>query len=122
MRFSLLLSLVVFFALAAGTRILFTFQCSLHPMSSSPWNAPKTRSYSPGSRLRGGTTPTDIRQIPRLTQPQIRARGHAIMVRDCEPEIREHVAMRVRKRAEIQKRETKPAGRPTPVARAIPPH
>ena len=44
------------------------------------------------------------------------------MAKGCEPEIREHVAMRVRKRAEIQKREAKPAGRPTPVARAIPPH
>jgi len=34
------------------------------------------------------------------------------MTRDCEPEIREHVAMRMRRRAEIQKREAEAAGRP----------
>ena len=38
------------------------------------------------------------------------------MARNCEPEIREHVAMRARRRAEIQKREG------TPVARATSPH
>lgn len=44
------------------------------------------------------------------------------MARNCEPEIREHVAMRIRRRAENRNREMEAAGRPTPVARAIPPH
>lgn len=44
------------------------------------------------------------------------------MARSCEPEIREHVTMRMKRRAENQKREMEAAGRPTPVARAIPPH
>ena len=36
------------------------------------------------------------------------------MTRDCEPEIRDHVVMRMRRRAEIQKREAMAAGRPIP--------
>ena len=40
------------------------------------------------------------------------------MARNCEPEIKEHVAMRMRKRAEIRKREANDAGHPTPVASA----
>ena len=44
------------------------------------------------------------------------------MARNCESEIREHVAMRMRRRAEIQKREAEAIGNPTRVARAAPPH
>ena len=36
-------------------------------------------------------------QISRLTRPQIRAREHAVMTKNCEPEVREHVATRMRK-------------------------
>ena len=43
------------------------------------------------------------------------------MARNCEPEIREHVAMRMR-RAEIWKGEAEAVGNPTHVARAAPPH
>ena len=59
---------------------------------------------------------------PRLTRPQIRVREHAVMARNCEPEIRDHLAKRMRRRAEIRKREARAAGPPTPVARATSPH
>ena len=36
------------------------------------------------------------------------------MAKNCEPQIREHVAMRMRRRADIQKREAEDAGRPAP--------
>ena len=42
------------------------------------------------------------------------------MARDCEPEIREHMAMRMRRRAEIMKREAEAAGGSVHVARATP--
>lgn len=44
------------------------------------------------------------------------------MTRNCQPEIRDYVAMRMRKRAEIQKREAKAAGNPSPDPPAKPPH
>ena len=40
------------------------------------------------------------------------------MAGDCGPEIREYVDMRMRRRAEIQKREADAAGRSTHFARA----
>jgi len=40
------------------------------------------------------------------------------MARNCEPEIKAHVAMRKRRRAEIQKREAGAAGGFTHIARA----
>ena len=40
------------------------------------------------------------------------------MARNCEPEIREHVTMRMRRRAEIQKRKAEASGSSSHVARA----
>jgi len=53
---------------------------------------------------------------------QTDARKRSIMARNCEPEIRDHLAMRMRKRAENMKREAKAAGRSLNVARATTPH
>ena len=44
------------------------------------------------------------------------------MARGCELEIREHVAMRMRRRAEVQKREAEDAGSPTSTSPAELPH
>lgn len=60
-------------------------------------------------------------QVLRLTQPKIHLREHVVMAWNCEPEVREHVTIRMRRRAEIQNCKAE-AGHPTPVARAIPPH
>ena len=51
---------------------------------------------------------------------QIRARERVVMARNCEPEMREHLAMRMKRRGEIMKREAKAAGRSLHVARASP--
>jgi len=39
-----------------------------------------------------------------LAREEIRAREHAVIAKNCEPQIRENVAMRMRKRAEVQER------------------
>lgn len=52
---------------------------------------------------------------------QTDARKRAIMARNCEREIGEHLAMRMRKRAENMKREAKAAGRSL-IPRATTPH
>lgn len=44
------------------------------------------------------------------------------MARNCEQEIREHVAMRMRRRAEIQKREAEDCNNSTSASPAEPPH
>jgi len=53
---------------------------------------------------------------------QTDARKRAVQAKNCEPEIRDHVAMRMRKRAENMKREAKAAGRSLNIARATSPH
>ena len=60
-------------------------------------------------------------QISRLTRPQIRAREHAIMTKNCGPEIRGHMAMRMRKGRNPETR-GESYWSFNPVARATPPH
>lgn len=90
----------------------------------SPQYAPEAHSYSRGDCSRGGEILADIhfRSSGILTRSQIRARERVVMARDCEPELREHLAFRMRRRAEVQKREADAAGRPFNVARASSPH
>jgi len=53
-----------------------------------------------------------------LVREEIRAREHAIMATNCEQEIREHVAMRMARRAELQRREARAMGNSIHVPRA----
>ncbi|KAF9793388.1 Intradiol ring-cleavage dioxygenase [Thelephora terrestris] len=65
------------------------------------------------------------RRIPTLEEiarEEIRARERVVMARDCEQEIREHLAMRMRRRAEIQKRHSDATGVLNNAVRASSPH
>jgi hypothetical protein len=70
------------------------------------------------------TIGTDLSELarsrPRLTQFQIRVRERVDMIRSCEPEFKERVVIRVRRRAEIQKREAEVVDSPTSVVSAGP--
>jgi len=53
-----------------------------------------------------------------LVREEIRAREHATMAKNCDEEIRDHVAMRMARRAELQRREAGAAGNSIHFARA----
>jgi hypothetical protein len=91
---------------------------------SSPQYAPEALPNSRRACPRGGKIPVGVHAgLFHILRPsQIRARERVVRARNCEPELREHLAIRMRRRAAIQKRQADAAGRSFNFARASSPH